>query len=166
MFTIPIIFVNPRFLGPSKEKSSNIRETLFVVFRFLLTEQHCSGSSESFSSFLGKWHVVILMPISAHYYVSTVLKWDWQLNPEKLFLCKWLYVTLDLVDACAALYNISLWLHVAHYMISRAMLNVLCTRTGGGICDNFTCLSGSRRNSGLVPVVWIQFKDGATASHN
>lgn len=29
------------------------RETLFVAFRFLLTEQHCFGSSVSFSSFVG-----------------------------------------------------------------------------------------------------------------
>lgn len=53
-------------------------------------------------------------------------------------------MTLDFVDAHASLvYNMSLWLHFAHYMIHRTMFNGLCLCSGGGIRDSFTCLSGS-----------------------
>lgn len=47
-------------------------------------------------------------------------------------------MTLDFVDAHASLvYNISLWLHFAHYMIHRTMFNGLCLCSGGGIRDSF-----------------------------
>lgn len=79
-------------------------------------------------------------------------------------------MTLDFVDAHASLvYNMSLWLHFAHYMIHRTMFNGLCLCSGGGIRDSFTCLSGSwlvSRPVYTVPAVCFQFKDGATASHN
>lgn len=79
-------------------------------------------------------------------------------------------MTLDFVDAHASLvYNISLWLHFAHYMIHRTMFNGLCLCMAGVYVTVLPVYRGvglMSRPVYTVPAVCFQFKDGATASHN